>query len=465
MTAHDPPRAVHAPEPLPEGAEAPPPGVKLAAAVRWGLVAGVAALAVAAWAGWAGAPPAATPGAAQVQYQCPMHPGVLQAGPGACPVCGMDLVPARHGAGEHGVSAEKGHLHGADAPETSTGVPGLAPVELGAERSQRIGVRTAAVARRSLAPEVRATGAIAVDEARVATVSARVTGWVEELLVTEGGARVRKGQALATVYSAELLSAQQAILATPPPAPGQGRPATAAAFGIDLAKRLELLGMARQDVEALRRTGQLRYAQPIRAPIDGHVARRGAFAGQYVQPGVELFQLVDLSTVWLLVDVPEADLSWVRVGARARLAVPAWPGRTFTGRVELLYPAESAETRTIKARVALANEGLALRPGMVGDVALEGAAVDALVVPADAVADTGDRRYVFVARGAGRFEPRAVRTGVRGDGVVQVLDGLAAGDRVVTAASFLVDAESRLRAAADALGAPPAGGSALPASP
>jgi Cu(I)/Ag(I) efflux system membrane fusion protein len=257
------------------------------------------------------------------------------------------------------------------------------------------------------------------------------------------------------VYSAELLSAQQAILAAPPPAAGPRGQPVVGAFGLDLGKRLELLGMARQDVEALRATGQIRYAQPVRAPIDGWVVRRGAYAGQYVQPGVELFQLVDLSTVWLLVDVYEDDLPRVRVGQRARLTVPARPGEAFTGRVDYLYPAVNPETRTLRARVVLRNEGLALRPGMIGDVVLEGTPVDGLVVPAEAVVDTGDRRYVFVARDGGRFEPRLVRTGLRAGDALQVLDGVADGERVVTTASFLVDSESRLRAAVDAFTSPP----------
>lgn len=483
MSFADLPGPLATPEPLPEGAEVAPPGVRAMAALRWGLVALTAVLAVGAWVGWAGAPEAPT---AAARWQCPMHPSIVQAVPGPCPVCGMDLVPAAQAAEGH--AHERAGQAGAerkgrywcpmhpevqsDDPEArcekcggmklvprddagaAPGVSGLAPVDLGAERTQRIGVRTAPVVHGPIGPELRTVGAIAADEARVAIVSARVTGWVESLLVKEGGGRVRRGQALATVYSAELLAAEQAFLAAPPPAGSQAaRTQGAGAFGFDPARRLELLGMAPQDVTALRETGQILYAQPLRAPIDGWVVRRGAYAGQYVQPGTELFQLVDLSTVWLLVDVHQDDLPRVAVGQRARLTLAARPGETFVGRVDHLYPALDPEARTLRARVALRNPGLALRPGMVGDVVLEGAAADGLSVPSEAVVDTGDRRYVFVARGAGRFEPRQVRTGVRADDRVQVLEGLTAGEQVVTTAGFLVDSESRVRAALDGFAA------------
>jgi Cu(I)/Ag(I) efflux system membrane fusion protein len=486
-TSPDAPSQV--PEALPEGIEAPPPGVRVMAVVRWALVALMAVAAAGAWLHWAGVGAATARAAAQ--YRCPMHPAVVQAMPGECPVCGMDLVPVAGGpatprpaqaSAAPAAAPGKGKYWCPMHPEVTSDDPearcdacggmkllpregaaaggavaGLAPVEIDAERAQRIGVRTAAVERRRLGVELRTVGVVAANEAAIATVFARSAGWIEELLVKESGARVARGQALATLYGPDLLAAQQAHLNAArwaqsqgtPSAPAPGGAPAATPYGTDTGKRLELLGMSPQDVADLGKTGKVQYAIPIRSPISGHVARRSASAGQYVAQGAELFQLVDLSTVWVVADVYEGEAGRVSVGQQARVKVAAHPNETFTGKVELVYPAMNSDTRTLQARIALRNGRLLLRPGMYGDVVIEGPPVEGLVVPSDAVVDTGDRRYVFVAREGGRYEPRAVRIGVQADDRVQVVEGLAEGERVVTSASFLVDSESRLRAAVE----------------
>jgi membrane fusion protein, copper/silver efflux system len=488
----DLPRRPGSVEPMPEGAEAPPPGTRAMATVRWAIVVAMALLAATAWATWAGA---RSPGGRDaVQYQCPMHPSVVQPSPGSCPICGMDLVEVRgqahprpHDAAGDGATAapaakaapvargtpgkywcpmhpevtsddpaarcEKcGGMKLVPRPagegERAGDVAGLVPVEIDAARVQRIGVRTATAERQRLGAELRTAGVVAANEAAIATVTARTTGWLQELLVPRAGQEVRRGQALATVYSADLVSGQQAFLAGSLP----GAQRVSAGFGIDSVKWLELLGMARQDVEKVRQTGHVQLSVPVRSPIDGFVSRRAAYAGQYLQPGTELFQIVDLSTVWVMADVYEDELGRVEVGQHARLTLAAYPGETFTGRVDFVYPAVNGDSRTLQARIVLRNPGLKLRPGMYGDVVLEGAPVEGLAVPSEAVADTGERQYVFVAREGGRFEPRLVKLGIRADDRVQVLEGLAEGDRVVTTASFLVDSESRLRAAVEGFG-------------
>ena len=186
---------------------------------------------------------------------------------------------------------------------------------------------------------------------------------------------------------------------------------------------------------------------PLRSPVAGYVAKKNALAGLYVQPGTELFQIADLSSVWVLADVYERDMARVKVGQRANLALTSYPGETFRGRVSLIYPAVNPESRTLQARMVFRNPGLRLRPGMYGDVTLELDPADGLTVPDAAVVDTGELQYVFLARDQGRFEPRLVRVGARGDGRVQLLEGVSEGDRVVTTANFFVDSESRLRAA------------------
>jgi Cu(I)/Ag(I) efflux system membrane fusion protein len=343
------------------------------------------------------------------------------------------------------------------APEA---VAGLAPVELSADRIQLIGMKTAAATRAPLPSTLRTVGFVTPTERGAVSVTARYTGWIETVAVEETGRAVAQGEELATVYSPDLATALQSLTAT---AKWAGRavaptnPGQPAAYASDAQRdarlRAELLGVAREDVDAIVASGELPQRVPIRAPVRGHVARKAALRGLYVTPGTELFQIADLSTVWVLADVYEAELGRVRVGQRAALELPAWPGERFTGRVTFIYPALSAGSRTLQARIELRNPGLRLRPGMYGDVTIELGAESALTVPADALVDTGEVQYVFVSKGSGRFEPRRVRTGWSGGGRVAVLDGLADGERVVTTANFLVDSESRLRAAIEGFGA------------
>jgi len=478
------------PEVLPEGEEAPPRGVRVMAAVRWGLVALMAVAAGGAWLHYAGALRGA-PTARAPQYRCPMHPSVLQSQPGDCPVCGMSLVPVEQGAG--GAAPARGAASAAAAqgrywcpmhPEVSSddpnatcakcggmrlvpraapdasAPPGLVPVELGADRVQLTGLRTAPVRVERLGPELRTVGFVAANESAVAVVAARYTGWIEELRVSQSGAPVRKGQVLATAYSPELRSAQQILVNAVRWTQGQTNVApvqTASGPEADARRRLDLLGLARQDIDEIAKSGTPLDAVPIRSPVSGYVARKSALVGLYVQPGTELFLIADLSAVWIVADVYEPDLDRVKVGCKARFVVPAYPGEDLGGTVQFIYPAVNPESHTVQARIGVRNDRLRLRPGMYGDVVIELPPVDALTVPADAVVDTGEVQYVFVVREGGRFEPRKVRPGSRAGDRVQILEGVRDGERVVTTANFLVDSESRLRAAVESFGPRPAG--------
>jgi Cu(I)/Ag(I) efflux system membrane fusion protein len=375
-------------------------------------------------------------------YWCPMHPEIASDDPNAtCPKCGgMKLQPRPGPRGRPG------------GP-----VPGLAAVEIDAERTQLTGMRTAGVARGRLAPQLRTVGFVTANESSVAIVAPRFTGWVEDLKVAQSGQRVEKGQVLATVYSPELLAAQQVYLNAARWAgdtASQAGGGAAAGQDADPRKRLQLLGVAKQDIDQLSKNGQPLSLMPVRAPVGGYIARKSALPGLYVTPGTELFQIADLSTVWVVADVYEHDMSRIAVGQRARLLLAAYPGESFTGKVQFIYPAVNPESRTLQARMEFKNPGMRLRPGMYGDVVIELEPAEGLMVPSEAVVDTGELQYVFLARPGGRFEPRVIRLGARGEERVQVLDGLAEGDVVVTTANFLVDSESRLRAAIEGFGAP-----------
>jgi Cu(I)/Ag(I) efflux system membrane fusion protein len=275
---------------------------------------------------------------------------------------------------------------------------------------------------------------------------------VEDLRVRESGQRVTRGQILGTIYSPDLISAQQVFLSTRLLADrAQAQPTAAGpAFQTDPLKRLDFLGVAQQDIDRLARSRKVENTLPFRSPVTGYVARKIEAPGAYVQPGTELFRIADLSTVWLTAEVTERDAKRVRVGQRVTFFPAVGSGETYAGTVELVYPALDPESRMQSIRVLLPNEALELRPGMSGDVVIAVDSAEGLTVPRDALVETGELQYVFVSKDGGRFEPRVVHVGTRGHDHVVLLDGVAEGERVVTTANFMIDAESRVRAAVQA---------------
>jgi len=428
---------------LPEGEEIPPAGVRNMAIARWALVGLMAVVAAAAWVHYFDAGPGTSH--AVVQYHCPMHPSVITDLSGACPICGMDLVPIRRDSATIGrpidvSNGEKAHL----------GVPGLVSIDLAPERIQLFGMRTAPVTREKLSPTIRTVGVVTATEGGISLVTAHFSGWIEELLVAESGHYVKKGQTLARIYSPELLSAQQAYLSTlrwldDKQGGSQGTERSLAAER-DARARLQLAGISNADIDKINRTREAVRALSVPATVSGYVGNKTAVNGLYVQPGTELFELTDLSRVWVMADVYESEIERVRRGQRATVVVPAIPGEIFVGQLSFVYPALSTSSRTLKVRLDFKNPGLKLRPGMFADVTLDLGAVDGLVIPSEAVVDTGEVQYVFVAHEGGHFEPRRVKIGSRGVDKVQLLEGAGEGETVVTTANFLVDSESRLRA-------------------
>jgi RND family efflux transporter MFP subunit len=326
-------------------------------------------------------------------------------------------------------------------------------VKVSADRIQMLGVRAEAVGRRSLARTVRAVGTIEINERGQHTVAPKFEGWIEKLHVNTTGQAVARGQPLAEVYSPELVSAQREYLiaynATKSMA-GAGSDAQSGVQQLATAalERLRNWDISEQQLARLRETGEPRRTLTLMAPAPGVVVKDPPVAGMRFMPGEALFRIADLSRVWLIGDVFEQDLALVRVGSRGTLAVSAFPDRTFPGEVTFVYPTLNAETRTARVRIELANPRGELKPGMYGTVQIDaGPKREVLAVPDSAVINSGQRQVVLVALGQGRFEPREVRLGARGDGVVEVLSGVQEGDEVVTRANFLIDAESNLKAA------------------
>jgi len=338
---------------------------------------------------------------------------------------GMDYIP----------------VHENEAAEASAGLVTVPP-----GRMQVLGVRTAPVERRpALTRTVRATGTVQFDERRMAVVSTRVGGWVERLAVGATGDPVRRGQVMAELYSPDLVAAEEEYLV----GSRMGGPMAAASV-----QRLRALGVPDDEIARLRRTGKAGQRIPVLAPADGVVTEKMVVQGARVGPDQPLYRTASLSPMWLIAEVQEQELGAMRPGQRARAAFVAFPGRSFDGVVDFIYPSLSAETRTGRVRVVMPNPDDALRAGMFANVEVEApagtGAGPALAIPSSAVLDSGVRQMVLIERGEGRFEPRQVRVGAQGDGEAEILDGVQAGERVVVGANFLIDAESNLRSALQA---------------
>ncbi len=361
-------------------------------------------------------PTAPQPGADEVaHYTCPMHPSVRQQTPGTCPICNMDLTPVTH-------------------EDLRTG-----DVLVDSVRRQRIGVRTTAVARRTLVRPIRAVGEVAWDESRVHDVTARVDGWVEDLRVTRAGDPVERNATLLRFYSPDLLATQRELLAAPP----GGRLATAAR------ERLRLWGMSSWAIRDMQRRQEPRQRIGIQSPITGVVIDKRVNEGAHVSAGALLYRIADPSRVWVLADVFEQDLPHVTVGQRVVVNVSGATGEPIGGVVDYIYPTVSAQTRTARVRVQLDNPEGRLRPGMIANLSFDVDLGEHLAVPTDAVVYTGRRRLVFVDRGEGRLRPVEVTVGARTTDWISVESGLTEGDVVVSSGVFLLAAESRIRSATD----------------
>jgi multidrug efflux pump subunit AcrA (membrane-fusion protein) len=388
----------------------------------------------------------------------PMHPAYKSDKPGTAPDCGMDLVP---------VYADEG------PPAPASSVEGYASLTLPRERQQAIGVAVGAVERRELVKTIRAVGRVAFDERRLHRIHAKFEGYVETLPVDYTGRPVRKGEPLLSIYSPELLATQQEYLLASRAKRELARSGNTDVVrgGVDLyesaRQRLLLWDIPPAEIARLERTGEPRKALTLVSPVTGIVTAKNVVQGARVMPAESLFEIADLSRVWVLADVYESDAAFVRVGQQGRVTLSYLPGREWTGPVTFIAPVVQPETRTVSVRLELPNSDMALKPEMYADVLLETSLPDVVAVPEAAVLSTGTRSIVFVAREDGAFEPREVQVGTKTGGYWEVRRGLEAGEKVVTQANFLIDSESRLKAALAGLAPPPGGhehGAAPPAA-
>jgi len=422
--------------------------------------------------------------AAKVQYTCSMHPFIIRDAPGACPICGMALTPVKS-ANSGGAQKWRSPMDPAyvrDAPGKDYMGHDLEPVQEGAAASegiridpvtlQNMGVRTEKVVKRRLQRTIRTVGLVAAADDRQFSVNAKVEGWVERLHVNQQGQVVKKGQPLLEIYSPELVAAQQEYLLA---LANRGRlaasPFPEIASGADrlveaARTRLRYWDISPGQIRALEQSGHVLKTLTLFSEQEGVVASKKVVEGARIMAGEELLQIADLSTVWITADIYEYELPWVKVGQAVQVELPFASGRVIAGMIDYLYPSMENETRTVKARIKVANPGLELKPGMYANVAVAaGTAEETLAIPMTALLNSGKDQTVFVALGEGRFAPRPVKSGVRDDsGAIQILSGLDEGEAVVVSAQFMLDSESRLREALDKMLGPKAEGIAAPYS-
>jgi membrane fusion protein, copper/silver efflux system len=417
------------------------------------------------------------------KYHCAMHPSVVSDKPGNCPICNMKLVPIDAPGQTNSVAVKKTLYRSSMNPNevsdkpgkdsmgmemipvevtagTGTEPPGLTTVSITPEARERMGLTFGTVERRTLSRDLRTSARIVPDEVHLYHVTVKTEGWVEHLHEVTKGAFFKKGVPLMKIYSPELVTAGQdylvawrnheRILALGSSAnPDAARDAEA--MVASARKRLEFLDFPAARIERIERTGEVEKEMTIYSPVDGWVAEINIAAGHKIMQGESLLVLADYSAVWANADVYEPDLPFVKIGMPVELTVPYYPNKVFRGDVSFISPTLDPETRTVKVRMNIPNPNLLLKPEMYADARLSYELGERLAVPAGAVMFSGDRVYAFRDGGDGRLVPVLLKLGLRSDGYFEVLSGLKEGDRVVTSANFLVDSESSMKAAIEAL--------------
>ena len=364
-------------------------------------------------------------------YTCGMHPNVIQEGPGTCPICGMDLTPMKKKGG-----GKKGEGAAADPEGTVT----VDPVMV-----QNMGVRVAHVKSGSLSRRVRTIGEVVVAEDLVSVVNLKYSGWVERLYVDQTGVKVRRGQALFSVYSPQLVSAQEEYLLALRSSDKKDSPLVRSAR-----RRLAFWDLGAGTLRRIARRGKAVRTVTITAPRSGYVLHKNVVVGTKVNAGQDLFRIGKLDAIWVHAQVYEWDAPWIRVGQEASMELSYEKGRQYQGKVAYIYPTLSKRTRTLTVRLEFVNPQLQLKPGMFTTVRIDTRhKSDVLIAPTEAIIHSGARNLVFVALAEiGKYEPRQVTTGLVGDGhVTEILSGLKAGEVVVVSGQFLLDSESQLQEA------------------
>ncbi len=361
------------------------------------------------------------------------------------------------------MKAEKPAATAEAAEQATTEVP---TVEIPKDKQQLIGLKTATVSVEALTKDIRTVGLVEYDQRKLNTINTKLEGWVEKLYINFTGTYVRKGDPIADIYSPELWATQQEFInmvrwAKGAKTRGEGR--TAATNGqedlnvaslidkdalslVDAARqRLKLWDISDSQIRKIEESEKPIRTLTVYSPFSGYVLQKNVNQGQRIMPGEKLFDIADLSSVWITADIYEFELPIVKVGDSATVQLAYFPGKQFATRIDFIYPVLEGETRTVKARFSIPNQGGLLKPQMFTNVELKISLGRRLAVPSDAVINTGVRRIAYVDKGDGNFEPREVMTGVETDRLVEITAGLKAGDKVAFSANFLIDSEAKLK--------------------
>jgi Cu(I)/Ag(I) efflux system membrane fusion protein len=441
--------------------------------------------------------PPQAPQKAAPKYHCPMHPSYVSDTMGDCPICGMKLVPIEgeaapqaaagpEAAGQPipGQSAKPERkilyytdamnpgsryekpgkapdgmnlvpVYAEEAPgDTGTAIPGYAPLHIPPERLQTMGITVEEARVMSLDQSIRTVGIVTADETRTHHIHTKFEGYIDSIYVNYIGEHIRAGQPLFTVYSPELVATQReyllALKAVNRLGLGDRLP------GIDLVgsarQRLALWDISADQIAQIEKTGEPIRALTIYSLVSGFVTAKTAVDGMRITPADTLYDIQDLSAVWIMADLYEAYAPFVKIGDPATITLPYTPGRVLKGRVDYINPTLDDKSRTLKARIELSNLSEYLKPDMFTEVVIGGRLGRGIVVPDSAVMGTGEREIVFIAKGGGHFEPREVKTGVKVRGYYEIKKGVAAGEKVVIGANFMLDSESKLKAAISGAG-------------
>ncbi|WP_243371666.1 efflux RND transporter periplasmic adaptor subunit [Geotalea sp. SG265] len=374
-------------------------------------------------------------------YTCSMHPFIIKDKPGTCPICGMELIK----------KIDNAAGGGAETPEQKQQAQMLGHVSLSPTQMVMANVATIEARRSDLNKEINAVGIVQFDQSRQAKVTAWIGGRIDKLNVDTVGAMVSKNRPVAEVYSPDLVATQQEYLLAVK-SRDQLKKSPIASISqngeglVQSAKqRLLLFGVKESQIAALEKAGKPNIRLPIYTPLSGVVIEKMVQQGQYVNTGELLFNIADLSTVWVEVEVYENEFPNIHIGQRVEIRSQSFPGKAFSGKVSYIYPFLDPKTRTVKARVEMPNPGMKLKPDMFVNAVIKVPLGSAIVVPVTAVIDTGTRKVVWVESSPGMFEPRDVQVGQQTDDKIQILSGINPGDKVAVSGGYLIDSESQLK--------------------
>lgn len=394
-------------------------------------------------------------------WTCTMHPSVRMKDPGKCPICGMDTVPVKSEPPEEETTEDsesmaemKGHDHSAmGVRKSSQGDSGKSVFQVSPDRQQLIGVKTSEVLTRNLDKEIRTVGTVVLDESKIYNVQTRITGWIEKVYADFTWQHVRAGDPLFSIYSPELVSAQEeyllALKSKDILSDSQFSDISGGARSLLKAsrKRLKLWGVTDAQIREIENKGASIESLVIYSPVTGHVAEKNAYENMFVEPNTLLYKIADHTTAWVQVDIYENEISQVKLGQPAVMTLQSYPGEEFKGEVTFIWPHLDHESRTVKVRLEFPNPDLKLLPQMYANVDLLIPLGEMLTVPESAVLRTGKKDLVFVDLGKGNMEIKRVQLGQKAGGYYEVLRGLREGEKVVTRANFLIDSESQVQAA------------------